>query len=198
MINLLQALSNFPLANDRESETVYYRTHVPWVGPLAYLHIIFKPAPKAALESVGQRLAMPRPLKEFLARQNGVILFSGALCVDGVHRDGQLLNRSDPFLDQPFNIEWENSNYPPHDPDRLLAFGGYGFDGSTICIDRSDFRVYLFKRGDRGLVAVPSGAWDSIEHWITGEIARLSVLFDSTGKRLVDEALTVLHEGPPS
>lgn len=198
MINLLQALSNFPPVNDRDSGTAHYRTHVPWVAPLAYLHIIFKPAPNDVLSAAAQRLKMPSALVDFLEDQNGAILFSGALSISGVHGVGQLLNRTDPFLRQPFDIELENHNYPPHDPDQFLAFGGYGFNGAAVCIDRSDSRVYLFKRGDIGLVAEPSGAWESIEHWITSEIARLSLLFDSTGKRLVDEALTVPRESRPS
>lgn len=101
VLDLFNLLSKFRPTNDRESETAYFRTHVPWVGPLAYLHIVFKPALADVLAGAAQRLAMPKSLKEFLTRQNGVILFSGALSVDGVHRVGQLLNRNDPFLDQP-------------------------------------------------------------------------------------------------
>ena len=42
-IDLLEATSHFRAVNDRESETAYFRTHVPWVAPLAYLNSIFTP-----------------------------------------------------------------------------------------------------------------------------------------------------------
>jgi len=90
-----------------------------------------------------------------------VILFSGALSVHGVHRPGQLLKRQDPFSRLPFNIELEDADRPPFDPDRFLGFGGYGFDGSTVCVDRADSRVYLFKMGHVSLLPNPLAAWHS-------------------------------------
>jgi hypothetical protein len=194
-IDILQLLSRFENANGRESETAFFQTHVPWVAPLAYLNIIFKPAPNEVLSDVARRLNMPAPLIEFLGHQNGVILFSGALYVYGVHCPRQLLDRQDPFSRLPFNIELEDYDRLPFDPDRFLRFGGYGFDGSTVCIDRTDCHVYLFKTGTVSLLPNPSAAWHSIEEWLTEEITRLLVLFDEKGKRLVDESLTLPGSG---
>jgi hypothetical protein len=190
-MDLLKALSHFQVANDRENDSALYRTHVPWVGPLAYLNILFKGAPEEVLLVVARSLKMPMALVEFLRRHNGVILFSGALSVYGVHGPGQLLYREDPFFDLPFNIELENRNWPPHDRKRFLAFGGYGFDGSRVCIDRVDSRIYLFQRGKETLLPTASYSWQNLHEWLSSEIARLSVLFDTRGKRLVDESLTV-------
>ena len=139
---------------------------------------------------------MPSTLIAFFEKQNGAILFSGALHVYGVHPAGQLLNREDDFSRLPFNIETENDNWPPVNRKQFLAIGGYGFDGSHVCIDRTNSRLYLFQRGVEGLAKVPSCCWENIEGWIVGEIGRLSTMYDSHGKRIVDERLTVPHTTP--
>jgi hypothetical protein len=197
-IELLRLLALFENVSDRESDIAYFRTHVPWIGSLAYLHIIFKPAPEDVLADAARRLRMPVPLIEFLARQNGAILFSGALSVDGVHRTGQLLNREDPFSLPPYNIENENNNWPPYDPERFLGIGGYSFDGSTVCIDRRDQQIYLFERGQETLLQTPLCSWQDLDQWITSEITRLSVLFDRRGKALVKEFQTLPPREAPS
>jgi hypothetical protein len=136
---------------------------------------------------------MPPTLIAFLEKQNGAILFSGALSIYGVHRAGQLLNRNDEFSRLPFNIETENHNWPPVNRKLFLAIGDYSVDGSQVCIDRSNSRLYLFQRGVAGLAKVPSCSWENIDEWIVGEVGRLSTMFDSRGKRVVDERLTVPH-----
>jgi hypothetical protein len=190
-IKVLNLLSGFENVKDHESEKAFFRTHVPGVGPLAYLHVIFKPAPEDVLPDAARKLRMPTALVEFLRLQNGATLFSGALSVYGVHRPGQLLHREDPFFDLPFNIELENYNWPPADKARFLAMGGYGFDGSGVCIDRNDSKVYLFERGQQTLLPEPSCSWPSLDGWLTNEIARLSMLFDNQGRRVVDESQTL-------
>lgn len=192
-IEVLRLLSTFENVNDRESETAFFRTHVPQAGSLAYLNIIFKPAATDVLRRVAVQLRMPAVLSEFLKVQNGAILFSGALSIYGVQRSGQLLNRGDPFFDLPFNIEEENRNWPPPDSHRFLAIGGYSFDGSIVCIDRSDCSLSRFSRGEQELLKAPLFKWPSLQGWLTTEIARLSVLFDRRGTRLVDESQTVPH-----
>jgi len=191
-------LSNFRSANDKESKTAYFRNHAPWVAPLAYVHIIFKPCPKDVLSAAARRMKMPTALFEFLARQNGAILFSDAVRIHGVHRPGQLLHRDDSFSVLPYDIEIPNRDWPPVDRARFLAFGGYGYDGSTVCIDRNDSQIYLFERGRRMLVREPSLSWSSIDEWLSSEISRSSVLFDERGKRLVDESQTLPHSAPSS
>ena len=190
-VEILRLLSKFDTGNDRENETAFLRTQVPWIGPKAYLNVIFKSAPEDTLRELARNLRMPRSLIDFLRVQNGAILFSGALSVYGVHRPGQLLNREDPSFDLPFNIELENSNWPPANRTRYLVIGGYGFDGSGVCIDRTNFGIHVFQRGKRELLPTPSSAWPSLEEWLTSEIARLSMLFDNFGRRLVNESDTL-------
>jgi len=190
-INLLHRLSRFECAFDRESETAFFIAHVPWVAPEAYFHIVFKPAPSVALADLSSRLRLPKSVVDFLGTQNGAHLFSGAFSVYGVHAPGQLLRRSDPFSLPPFNIEGEDRNWPPFDPDRFLALGGYGFDGTRVCIDRHDSSIHLFKRDRRTLSKTPSYSWSSLQDWLDSEIARLSVLFDKNGRILVKESETL-------
>jgi hypothetical protein len=189
--DVTRLLKEFESVGDRESETAFFRTHVPWLGSLAYLNVVFKPPEAGALFEVSTQLGMPDSLVRFLKLQNGAILFSESLSVYGVHEPGQLLRRREPFLALPFNILLENSNWPPHDVSRYLAIGGYGFDGSTGCIDRRDESVVLFPRGPQALLPDPSLVWPGLETWLSTEIDRLSALFDRHGRRLVDEGRTV-------
>ena len=191
MTHLLHALSGFKSPTDRESETAFFMAHVPWVAPEAYFHIVFKPAPSAALADLSLSLRLPKSIVDFLATQNGAILFSDALSIFGVHAPGQLLNRRNPLKCLPFNIEGENRSWPPFDPDRFLGIGGYSFDGSGVCIDRNDSKIYFFKREQRTLSETSSYSWSSLENWLDSEIARLSFLFDKNGRILVKKSETV-------
>src|SRR5262245_24463557 len=96
-IELANLVSPFASENWRQSETAYYLTHVPWVGPFAYLHVIYKPASQLVLESASERLRIPVVFRDFLTVQNGASLFSGALTIFGAVHPGQLLNRSEPL-----------------------------------------------------------------------------------------------------
>lgn len=187
-IDLLQLVSRFRSFEDRETEVAWFRTLVPWIAPEAYLNIIFKPAPRGILLEMARKLSFPPSVHEFFQRQNGAILFSGALSVFGVVEPGRLLNRQDPFSLPPFNIEQENASWPVH-RDQFLVIGAYQFDGSRVCINRSDATVHVLKKKQKA----PSISWPSLESWLGDEIARLSFAFDNEGRMTVPESET----GPP-
>jgi hypothetical protein len=197
-IDILTLVSDFENIRDHESSTAVFRTHVPWVGSSAYLHVVFKPAPPDLLSHAATELKMPVPFVDFLRIQNGAVLFSGALSIYGIHSRGQLLNRDDPDFVLPFNVEDENQNWPPPDRAVYLSIGGYSFDGSRVCINRNDGKVYLFERGTQSLLRSPSHCWENIEQLIISEVMRLAALFDRRGKRLVDESQMLPVVGPPS
>jgi hypothetical protein len=186
-IDLLKLLSPFENVEDFENAVAFFRTRVPWVGSAAYLHIVFRPADSDVLLTSSKKLRMPRPVIDFLARQNGAHLFSGALSIYGSVRHGQLLNRSEPDLLPPLNIEDMNMARPDLDYDRYLVLGSYGFDGSLTCVDRTDGSVALFAPKSQSLLT----SWRSFELWIHSEVARLSALFDRFGHRLVGSSATV-------
>src|SRR5437870_1888415 len=96
-IDLLTALEGFRSHNDRESTTAWFRTLVPWVGPEAYFNIIYKPASPDLLSEVSRKWQFPSSVIECLTKQNGAMLFSGALSLYGVVEPGRLLNRGDRF-----------------------------------------------------------------------------------------------------
>jgi hypothetical protein len=195
-IDILPLLTKFYPRNDVESRVAYFKTHVPWVAPEAYLNIIYKPVPRKVAEAAAERLNMPRPLRDFFHVYNGVSLFSSALSVYGIHAPGQLLERQNVFMVLPFDIETEAASYPPEDAERYFVFGGYGWDGSTVCMDRCDRSVHLFRRESGALASQSDMRWKDLEEWLTTEIARLSLLFDSVGKRLVAEVETVPSQSP--
>ena len=186
-MDLLPMLSKFEPANDRESETALFRTHVPWVAPEAYLNIVYKPADKNTLTAVAAKLDIPEPWVQFLARNNGACLFSVHLYIDGVVREGTLLNRRDHWSLPPTNIEEANVTANPLDLTRYLIIGSYGYDGSHVCIDRDDDSVHVFHRGQPKAYA----SWPKPEQWLRDEVRRLSDLFDPKGKLLVDSSMTL-------
>jgi hypothetical protein len=187
MFDLLTALAKFEPANDRESDAAFFRTHVPWVAPEAYLNIIYKPADKNVLADVAAHIRIPDPWVQFLARHNGARLFSARLYVMGVVAGGTLLNRRDHWSLPPINIEQDNVIAKPLDLDRYLIIASYGFDGSLVCMDRNDLGVYVFHRRE----GKPYASWKSAELWISSEVQRFSGLFDSKGKLLVDSSQTL-------
>jgi hypothetical protein len=187
-VDLVNLVSQFRPSDDRENANACFMTRVPWVAPEAYLNIVYKPAPARLLSEVAERWAFPSVVAEFLSRQNGAMLFSGSLNLYGVVGSGRLLNREDRFSLPPFNIERENKSWTFH-PDRLLVVGGYKFDGSRACIDRSDGRIHVFQKGQR----IPAVSWARFDSWLLGEIARLRIVFDEDGKRTGPESET----GPP-
>jgi hypothetical protein len=190
-MQIMPLLQRFANLDNAETATAYFRTRIarPEVGS-NYLNIVFKGATEAAIED-NRDLQMPHVFLDFLRSQNGAILFAGWLNIFGLHECGQLLDREDPFAQLPFNIVDENESWPPHDTDRFLAIGSYMADGSTVCIHRTDSRVYLFRREDVQLASKPTIVWDSITSWVTSEITRLSLLFDRYGNRLAPECETV-------
>ena len=78
-IDVLDLVADFRVSDDVDNGNATFRTRVPWVGPEAYLHIIYKPAPQDVLRDAIERLRLPVSEVEFLQRHNGGRLFSGAL-----------------------------------------------------------------------------------------------------------------------
>lgn len=189
-LRLLDLLSQFGEANNRQSDGAYFCTHVPWVAPLAYLNVIFKPAPEKILIEAIRRLCIPPAFSEFLAIQNGAILFSGALSIYGAVQPGQLLNRSEPFSLPPFSLDrYNDMNLSP--ASSFLTIGQYTFDGTRVCMHRHFLDIHLFRKGEAESMGTGSFVWKSLDQWLTNEVLRLSVLFDHEGHRLVNESETL-------
>jgi hypothetical protein len=189
-IDLLNMISDFQALDDRESETAWFKTRTPWRAPMAYFNIVFKPANWNTLMVLSKRWDFTDELVDFLRHQNGAILFGGAISFYGVVTPGQLLNRSDPYSQQPFDIDPENA-YSSLDKDRLIVVGGYSADGSRLCIERSTSQAHVFERGAK----TPMASWRSFEQCVASEMTRLKAMFDANGKRRPDVSLE--KPGPP-
>jgi hypothetical protein len=149
---------------------------VPWIAPEAYLHVIFRPPPKQLLERAGSHLNFPKSVIELFTFHNGAQLFAGALWLDGVIEEGQLLDRTSRFGLLPFDIADANG-IRRFDSARYLIIGGYRFDGSSVCVDRVSGQVGLKQRGDP---TVRIG-WPNIDRWLVDELERIGQLFADDG-----------------
>lgn len=185
-IDLQRLLDRFRAFKDFDNAIASYRTLVPWVAPEAYLNIIYRPAPPQLLSDVGAKLRFPAPVFELLANYNGAKLFSGSFYLHGIVEPGRLLNRQDGFSMPPYNIEGANRSWRI-DPSRLLVIGGYQFDGSHVCIERSTGKILFFEAKQ----TIAQLTWPNLESWLREEISRLCTLFDTDGRRLWPESETV-------
>jgi hypothetical protein len=170
-----------------QNEVAYYFTPVPSIAPLAFFHILYKPLCSKTVSQAAQRLRMPSALVAFFSRQNGASLFSSTIEVFGIHAPGQSLARSSPLSNLAMNIELENREAMTLQRSFGVAIAAYSFDGSRVFV------------GERGAVVMPSRGlrWRSLENWFTSEIARLSALFSSDGRRLGPESETLPDSGGP-
>jgi hypothetical protein len=184
-LDLRKLLREVGRTDEFENASAHYQTKTPWIGKAAYLNIIFKPALEIEIKGASGELRIPEVWQSFLGVQNGGILFS-SLSVYGILALGQLHGRTRGVLTQPHNVRLENRERSP-DYERFLAVGSYTFDGSTVCIDRTDGSAKLFYRRN------PAGVHlnDSAPDWMAGEVTRLSSLFDSEGRCVCAESETV-------
>ncbi len=154
--------------------------HVPHVAPQAWLHVLFPPLTGDQLSQVEREIdrQLPRAYADFLAKSNGLWLFSGALTLDGLRWS---YVRSGDAVWQPFSIATPNVNERPRGAKGSAVFvGGYQFDGSLLYIDADALRTYRCARTS----ANPLNEWPSFEAMLEAEATRLATLFDQSGRRI--------------
>ena len=182
-LDLIGHLKKFQNVSDRETSDAYFLTHVPTVGSGAFLNIVYKAAPTLIREKIGQELRLPPTMVEFFGAWNGARLFVSALSIYGCIPEGQLLDRTDPTQLLPFNIREVNQEFHRQLRDReAVCVGSYSYDRSIVCVDRRSQVVTCHAGKDFGRIRQE---WTSLDQWLTDELARLSLLFDERGNRLV-------------
>jgi len=87
----------------------------------------------------------------------------------------------------PYSLARESRRHHASRFDTGLNIGSYGFDRSDVYLNSEDESVYVFTGGTGDRIA----RWRSPLAWLTDEIARLKLLFDSEGKCLTSRAETV-------
>jgi len=182
-VDLHPLLAKFRNVDDFESKTAIFKTRVPWVAPLAYLNILFKPCPEQLLIKRSEELSIPTSLADFYRSYNGMNLFADFVRIWGLRPDFYQLDRMNWREPAPYDIQdLDKGTVKRLKQMNLLCFADYGYDGSYICIDRADETIRCFK--GRSL-ATTRRIWKSFDEWITGEISRIAFYFDETGRNLV-------------
>lgn len=184
-LDLIGQLKKFQNVSDRETSDAFFLTHVPAVGSVAFLNIVYKAAPTRIREEIERELRLPPTMAEYYCAWNGARLFVGALAIYGCLPEGQLLDRTDPTKLLPFNIREVNQEFQRQLRDReVVCIGSYSYDRSIVCMDRRSQTVTCHVGKDFGRVRQE---WASLDQWLTDELTRLSLLFDERGNRLVEK-----------
>lgn len=187
MLQLNKALEEQGWRRERESSAATFYNFTPWIAPQAYLHIVFKPADKTALNEVSCLINLPITWQDALAEQNGAILYSDAISIYGVRSSGALLNRTDVFEMPPFSIVDVNRSWPVEPRERFLVIGSYSYNGTRVVLDKDDGSVLAIPRQSEKLLC----RWPDPDAWISDELRRLSMLFDREGRILVSMEQTL-------
>ncbi len=194
-VNLNSLLSRFKNIEDFESKTAFYKTRIPWAAPFAYLNILYKPVTEELRHKRVNELSIPKSLADFYRSYNGANLFADFLRISGFRPDSYVLDRKN-WQDIPaYDIrDIEERHAEQLREMNLVCFADYSFDGSYVCIDRSDEKIVCFKGKNFTTTRL---TWASFEQWISSEIARIAFYFDQQGKRLVAEDKLLPGEEPP-
>ena len=155
--------------------------HVPHVAPEAWFHLLFPPLEEGEITELERNLGMSldRVFHDFLSQHNGISLFSDSLAVYGVRK--MLGRRGDALWGQPYDILTPNREERPRNARREhLIVGSYEDDGSLVVIDTRDSSTF---RSDRDSIT-RFNAWKDFYAFLGAEAARLSHLFDRSGKKI--------------
>lgn len=154
--------------------------HVPYLGPLAYLHIVFPPLDGSGIAKLAKILnrPVPDPYQQLLLVTNGLYLFSGALSLYGLRTDySRRLSIVEPFHLADPNV----SERPKAAKPSWFIFGFYKSDGSSAYMDPMTGHVY---RANRDMTEPHLNDWASLDTFLESEIKRLRTHFDDRGHRL--------------
>lgn len=163
----------------RTRNGVHLYGHMPWKGPEAWFHQIFPPLTDYQIKRLQGDLLIeiPDEIADFFSLTNGLILFAGAFALYG-RRDGSSF---DPEVRVPFDIVPVNCfERPPGMGPRMLIVGGYRWGkGGYIAVDTDTGRAVACTR----ISGKSLFEWPTFEQMLRSEVARLALMFDSTGQK---------------
>jgi len=150
----------------------------PHVGRAAWLHIIFRALEEREIGGLREKLDnLPEAFRGFLARQNGLSIFSDALSIYGLRVS---YARTGDAAYQPYSILTPNVHERPRDaPSSAFFVGGYSGDGSLLYIDEAENGRVI--RCDRE-TAASLNCWTNMTAMLDSEALRLAFLYDAQGR----------------
>ena len=159
----------------------------PHIAPEAWLHRVFAPLAEKELGFLEKQLgeSIPPSYRRFLLHSNGLAVFNTTLSMDGLRSNYKRTGND--ASGQPFDIVTPNTTEKPDDADGLFFIGGYDWDGSKLCIRRSDEKVFV---REAGTGALQSG-WKNFDAMLSSELKRLKALFDSSGREVDSQQSTL-------
>lgn len=177
---MIELLSKFEAKQNKESSLAWYGTKLVW-GNEAYLHVIYKPATTALLAEVSEEFEFPESLIHFYSKTNGASLFLASLTCRGVVICGCLERESKLTRDlEASPVDIRTLNRRNRD---FVAFGAYGYDGSTLLVDKRSGLVQCTL--GRDLTKIRK-SWKSIDNWMDDEFVRMCDLFSKDGSCLTN------------
>jgi len=139
-----------------------------------WVHFIFPALKDEEIDLIESMSGVKFPVRfrDFLKQTNGLILFSGALSIDGYCSSYDRLSKAA----YPYAIEVPNTVERIKDAKPSFVFiGGYSSDGSKLYIDPETDRVYRCPRR----TTVPINEWPDFDSMLNSEALRLSEEFES-------------------
>jgi hypothetical protein len=165
---------------DSETAIAWYGTKLHWAEQ-AYLNVVFKPAERAIVLKVSQELDFPAPLVDLYSIFNGGSFFRvdktcTGLVVAGCLEKDQSFSRS--AESQAIDIRTLNRRNQS-----FVAFAGYGFDASSLVVDKVSGRVNCWHGRESMRIRK---SWESLDSWLKDEFHRMGELFSKDGTCLTN------------
>jgi len=139
------------------------------LGFSRWWHFLFPPLSNSEIELLEHkcRLAFPSEFREFLKFSNGLILYSGAISIDGHRPNYDRSGRSE----YPYAIEVPNTVERILDakPEYLFV-GGYSGSGARLYINTETGIVYRCEEKS----SEPTQSWPNFQAMLVSESLRLS------------------------
>lgn len=162
--------------------------HIPHVGSMAYLNIVFGPLTKVQISEIVNIIghALPNDLERFYLLANGGSFFD-SIEIYGLRRDYDRSISDNVY--QPISMDYLNvTDKVDGKLENMTFFGSYNWDGSKLFMLNEDQRVFMCSANSAAHIL---HEWPNFEQFLLSEMQRLSKLFDSNGKIKDEDSPTI-------
>lgn len=161
---------------------------VPHIAPQAWLHRLYGPLTEEKISQLDSKLTkkLPKDFRDFLSNFNGVNIFSDSISIWGV-KTSYVRTGEEAF--QPYDLCDLNDEKSNEISDEWLVFGSYSWNGSYMVynINRDIEKVFRCDNDSNEILQ----EWPDLFTWLSGEIDRLSLLFDENGVEYDEDTPTI-------